>query len=73
MTQQDLGTINVAVTLISEQEKIIRYLDEKCKIFDRLSDIINQEVTFLSEYRTRLISDVVTGKVDMREVKPNYA
>lgn len=29
---------------------------------------LESEITFLREYRTRLIADVVTGKLDVREV-----
>jgi type I restriction enzyme S subunit len=28
---------------------------------------VNREIRFLHEYRTRLIADVVTGKLDVRE------
>jgi len=30
-------------------------------------DAVNAEIALLKEYRTRLISDVVTGKIDVRE------
>jgi type I restriction enzyme S subunit len=34
---------------------------------------IKKEMTLLQEYRTRLISDVVIGKMDVRNVKvPEY-
>jgi type I restriction enzyme S subunit len=29
---------------------------------------LEQEITLLREYRTRLVADVVTGKLDVREV-----
>jgi len=34
---------------------------------------LNDEIALLTEYRTRLISDIVTGKVDVRGVVvPDY-
>ena len=33
---------------------------------DRAIDVVEAEIALLKEYRTRLISDVVTGKLDVR-------
>lgn len=35
---------------------------------DRILSVIEQQLSFLQEFRTRLISDVVTGKLDVRDV-----
>ena len=56
------------------QRTIAQRIDKKCKIIDKLVDKLNDEITLLGEYRTRLISDVVTGKLDVRGVTvPDYA
>ncbi|MFP4087658.1 MAG: restriction endonuclease subunit S, partial [Desulfobacteraceae bacterium] len=34
------------------------------------SDIFGRQIDLIREYRTRLISDVVTGKVDVRHLAP---
>jgi type I restriction enzyme S subunit len=35
--------------------------------------VIHSEISLLTEYRIRLISDVVTGKVDVRDIEiPEY-
>ena len=52
---------------IEEQEKIVLYLKKQCKKTDTLIENINREITLLVEYRTRLISDVVTGQIDVRD------
>ncbi len=36
-----------------------------------VSDVARREIELLREYRTRLISDVVTGKLDVREATAN--
>jgi type I restriction enzyme S subunit len=51
-----------------EQCSIAEYLDKKCSKIDMIVDKLNNEISLFIEYRTRLISDVVTGKVDVRDV-----
>ena len=49
------------------QEFIVNYLDEKCFLIRKSISNLTQEIDSFHEYRARLISDVVTGKVDVRE------
>ena len=63
----------VPVPTLPEQEEIVLYLNEQCEYIDKVSSKLNEEITLLHEYRTRLISDVVTGKLDVRDVVvPEY-
>lgn len=56
-----------------EQEAIAAYLDDKCSAIDRLISKLTDEINLVLEYRTRIISDAVTGKIDLREaVVPDY-
>lgn len=51
-----------------EQGKIVNYIaDKEGKINKAISDI-EREIDLVKEYRARLISDVVTGKVDVRGI-----
>ena len=43
-------------------------LDEQCGNIDKIIAKLNEEIALFSEYRTRLISDVVTGRLDVRGV-----
>ena len=52
-----------------EQLSIVALLDEQCERIDKLVDKFNEEIMLFTEYRTRLISDVVTGKVDVQGEK----
>jgi len=73
MTQHDLGSERIPMPPLIEQKSIVIYLDEKCEQFDTLIVKLNDEITLFAEYRTRLISDVVTGKMDVRGVAvPGY-
>ena len=58
---------------IEEQKRIADYIElETRKIGDALP-YFEKEINLLREYRTRLISDVVTGQMDVRGIKiPDY-
>lgn len=51
-----------------EQTAIVEYLDAQTAKIDAAMAAARREIELLREYRTRLIADVVTGKVDVREV-----
>jgi len=50
-----------------EQAAIANFLDERVIAIDRAIKLIYDEIALLREYRTQLIADVVTGKLDVRE------
>ena len=49
-----------------EQAAIIRFLDEAAANIDDTINRNRRQIDLLREYRTRLIADVVTGKLDVR-------
>ena len=53
---------------LAEQAAIAAYLDKETAAIDAAMARARREIELLSEYRTRLIADVVTGQVDVREV-----
>jgi type I restriction enzyme S subunit len=59
--------IFVPVPPIPEQEEILRSVGEATKNLDIALASAEREIALLREYRTRLIADVVTGKLDVRE------
>ena len=50
-----------------EQACIVSFLDKALRRTDRVVTLTKRAVTRLEEFRTRLIADVVTGKLDVRE------
>ena len=52
---------------LSEQTKIVEYLDEQTQKIDSTIEKETQRIGLLKEYRQSLISEVVTGKVDVRD------
>ena len=65
---------NLFVTLPekSEQEKIIEYLDRHTKGIDTLIEIKKKKIDLFKQYRTTLIYDAVTGKIDVRDEVPTW-
>ncbi|NOW85896.1 type I restriction enzyme S subunit [Clostridium beijerinckii] len=53
----------------NEQLEIINYIKTKNEKINFAIDTIQQEIDLISEYCARLISDVVTGKVDVRHIE----
>ncbi|NJM77220.1 MAG: restriction endonuclease subunit S, partial [Acaryochloridaceae cyanobacterium RU_4_10] len=53
---------------IDEQIKIIQYLDKKTAKIDRQTAKVKDAIALLKEYRTALITNAVTGKIDVRQV-----
>jgi len=53
---------------LPEQTAIVEYLDAQTAKLDAAIAAARREIELLREYRERLIADVVTGKVDVREV-----
>ncbi len=67
ITSQDL--LNISICLpnnIEEQHAISCHLDIKISEIDKIITKSHQEIELLKEYKTALISEVVTGKVDIR-------
>ena len=63
-----LKNTRVPVPHLPEQTAIARYLDKTTADIDATIGRARREIELLGEYRTRLIADVVTGKLDVREV-----
>ena len=64
---EDLFDIRLPVPSSGEQHAIIEYLDKTTADVDTAIVRARRQIELLQEYRTRLIADVVTGKLDVRE------
>lgn len=63
----EVKSLLIVVPPRTEQDEIARNLGESLAGLDRTIVRIKSEQDLLREYRTRLIADVVTGKLDVRE------
>ena len=53
---------------LREQALIVDYLDQISRKWKRSTTELEKQIDLIREYRTRLIADVVTGKLDVRSV-----
>jgi len=63
----DFYDIRMPVPPIKEQMRIMKQLDIDLSGVNTAIDRLEREIELLREYRTRLVADVVTGKLDVRE------
>lgn len=55
---------------IDEQKQIVAYLDNYRSETDELISKYQKQIELMQEYRTAIISQAVTGKIDVREWQP---
>src|SRR5690554_181202 len=65
--QQTFENFSFPITNLNEQKTIAHFLDRKVAEIDGLISDIKLQIQKLKEYRQSLISEAVTGKIDVRE------
>ncbi len=68
LSRAKLGAFSIPCPSLPEQTAIVEYLDAQTAKIDTAISVSRREIDLLREYREKLISDVVTGKMDVREV-----
>ncbi len=63
----DIGALECAIPNKDEQKYIVEYLDNCTTQIDQLVNDIQTQIQKLKEYRQSLISEAVTGKIDVRD------
>lgn len=70
IAETKLGTLHLAYPeSIEEQQAILEHIADSSKAIDQAIIRTQREIELMREYRTRLISDVVTGQVDVRGIE----
>jgi type I restriction enzyme S subunit len=69
LTCGDIKHFNVAVPPLAEQKDIVNAVRLETSQVDVAVERAHKEIDVLREYRTRLIADVVTGRLDVRGVE----
>ena len=82
---EDFFDIRLPAPPVDEQDQIVKHLKIAASEIDASIDRTRRQIELMQEYRTRLIADVVTGKLDVRgktiqapeeiehSLRPNYA
>ena len=73
LTQEALRNLQIIVPPIEQQRKISAYLGVKCGEINTIIENKQSQIKVLQEFKTRLISDAVTGKIDVSDAEiPEY-
>lgn len=62
-----LGNNFIPIPPIEEQNAIVKYIEAKTNSIDKMIDALKAEIDRLTEYKQRLISDVVTGQLNVQD------
>lgn len=63
----DLKTIYTSVPPFQEQVEIVNYIETESQRINTTISKIEKEIALVEEYKTALIAEAVTGKIDVRE------
>ncbi|TCJ71196.1 UNVERIFIED_ORG: type I restriction enzyme S subunit [Dietzia maris] len=67
LTCSALKKLRIPIPPKNEQDMLVRFLDERCSKIDSLIAKSTEMIDTLREYRSALITNAVTGKIDVRE------
>lgn len=70
LTTQTLGDFEIALPPEETQEAIVNYLDQATVAIDAQCRKVQSVIDRLTEYRSALITNAVTGKIDVRSFQP---
>ena len=76
VSPKQIKSYRIALPSIQEQDEIVDRVSSMSRSIELKMDRARRQIELLEEYRTRLIADVVTGKLDVREAAaelPNEA
>lgn len=62
----DLKTIYISVPPFQEQVEIVNYIETESQRINTTISKIEKEIALVEEYKTALIAEAVTGKIDVR-------
>ena len=68
-----LQNFPVVLPKSTEQVAIVRHLDEHMMLSEKALSQTRKQIELIKEFRTRLIADVVTGKLDVRDAVAGLA
>ncbi len=66
ISQEIIKSLKLTCPPIEEQQSIVLFIESELAKTDHTIVKIEKEIALLQEYRTALISEVVTGKIDVR-------
>ena len=71
ISQATISDFKLPVPPLAEQQAIADFLDAKTAKIDELIGELTKQIDELTEYKQAVITEAVTGKVDVRDYKPS--
>jgi type I restriction enzyme S subunit len=71
LTGENIKNFNISFPKLDEQQDIVEYLNKHTKEIDDLVSMEQNKIELLKEYRQSLISEVITGKINVLENNKN--
>jgi type I restriction enzyme S subunit len=59
-------SVVIILPSIQEQKLIVSHIEKETAIINKTIATIEKEITLVQEYRTAIIAEAVTGKIDVR-------
>jgi len=69
ISQEIIKALHISFPKIEEQKNIVLFINEKLEGINKVIQKLTKQQELLYEYRQALISNVVTGKIDVRDEK----
>ena len=69
LTKNRLLSVNLPLPPLEEQKTIVEYIEKETAIIDKVIERTEKEIELIKEYKTTLISEVVTGKLPPSPLK----
>ena len=67
ISSNSISKLPAKIPPLSEQSKILEHIQKETRSIDAATELSHRQITIMEEYHTRLIADVVTGKLDVRK------
>ena len=71
ISQNQIENIFIPIPSHAEQAEIASFLDEKTTEINNSISLVSSQIVDLKAYKSAIITEAVTGKVDLRDWKPN--
>jgi type I restriction enzyme S subunit len=59
--------ISLVIPPKPEQERLTRIINKELNVINKTIDRVEKEIFLIKEYKTTLIAEAVTGKIDVRD------
>lgn len=64
-----IGGLKLSKPDKKEQQLIVEFIEKEINLINKTINTVQQEIALVEEYKTALIAEAVTGKIDVREFK----